>query len=177
MPGTKGCKGNGMNTVWEMKKQQPLAPQCQTGVVSVSQNGEWLVYAMADTGFDVGGALVGVMSYAFTGGTATAINALSKALSTKDTGDSIFSSINDGKMQKFLNSLSFPVIGGVEGKDEAIAVARGIASGVLIYDQKGLAKKGINQNDWTKAVKDRVLGQNNPFYRGLYDNVMAGKYD
>ncbi|GHT80190.1 hypothetical protein FACS1894130_10990 [Spirochaetia bacterium] len=37
MPGTKGCKGNGMNTVWKMKKQQPLAPQCQTGVVSVSQ--------------------------------------------------------------------------------------------------------------------------------------------
>ncbi|GHT77427.1 hypothetical protein FACS1894130_01670 [Spirochaetia bacterium] len=37
MPGTKGCKVNGMNTVWKMKKQQPLTTQCQTGVVSVSQ--------------------------------------------------------------------------------------------------------------------------------------------
>ncbi|GHT77049.1 hypothetical protein FACS1894130_00180 [Spirochaetia bacterium] len=37
MPGTKGCKGNGMNTVWKMKKQQPLAPQCQRQEVSVSQ--------------------------------------------------------------------------------------------------------------------------------------------
>ncbi|GHT77054.1 hypothetical protein FACS1894130_00200 [Spirochaetia bacterium] len=37
VPGAKGCKVNGMNTVWKLKKQQPLAPQCQTGEVSVSQ--------------------------------------------------------------------------------------------------------------------------------------------
>ncbi|GHT77043.1 hypothetical protein FACS1894130_00160 [Spirochaetia bacterium] len=37
MPGAKGCKVNGMNTVWKLKKQQPLTTQCQTEVVSVSQ--------------------------------------------------------------------------------------------------------------------------------------------
>ncbi|GHT80688.1 hypothetical protein FACS1894130_12220 [Spirochaetia bacterium] len=37
MPVTKGCKVNGMNTVWKMKKQQPLAPQYQRQEVSVSQ--------------------------------------------------------------------------------------------------------------------------------------------
>jgi hypothetical protein len=102
------------------------------------------------------------------------IKIISQIFSTKGTADSIFSSANnDTKIRKFINSLTFSVLGGSENKEEAIIVVEAIAAGALVYDQKGLAKKGIDQNDWAKAVKDQVYGRSNK----LYDSVKAGNYD
>jgi hypothetical protein len=131
-------------------------------------------YDTDESGFDGVATAADLISFIPAAGTANSvIKALTTALSGSGTVKSLFSSKDDKKVQKFLNSLTFAVLGGVEDKNEAIAVAGAIAVGALVYDKKGLEKKDIDQNDWAKAVKDQVYGRNSQ----LYNDVMAGKYD
>jgi hypothetical protein len=98
------------------------------------------------SGFDGVSTAVDIISLVSTIGTAkTVIKALTTALAGSGTVKSAFSSKNDSKIQSFLNSLTFAVLGDSENKDEAIAMAGAVAAGALVYDKKGLEKKEYRQ--------------------------------
>ena len=125
------------------------------------------------SGFNGASLALDLIAFTPAGQASKGFDAINKGVSAYSAIGSRQAWAKDTDIQSFLNNVTFDLFAGIDDKDTAIAFGSALATGVNVYNEKGLANMNISENTWAKAVKNQLTGGNDRNLNKLYYDVMS----